>query len=85
MTIEITRPETELLIQECLESGRFHNLDDLLVEVLDALREKGRNGDVPQPALPRKSLLEVFQSVCGLADDVDFSRSPDTGRQVDLS
>jgi Arc/MetJ-type ribon-helix-helix transcriptional regulator len=75
MTIEITRPETELLIQECLESGRFHNLDELLVEAVAALREKNRNDDSREPALPRKSLLEVFQSVRGLADDLDFSRN----------
>jgi hypothetical protein len=32
-----------------------------------------------------KSLREVFEAVSGLADDVDFSRNPSTGRPVDLS
>jgi hypothetical protein len=32
-----------------------------------------------------KSLREVFEAVRGLADDVDFSRNPSTGRPVDLS
>ena len=85
MTIEITRPETEALIQQCLRTGQFHDVDELLVEALDALREKNDNGDVLQPTPPRKSLMEVFESVRGLADDVDFSRNPDTGRPVDLS
>jgi len=85
MTIEITRPETEALIQQCLRTGQFQDVDELLVEALDALREKKRNGDVSQAAPPRKTLVEVFESVRGLADDVDFSRSPDTGRPVDLS
>jgi hypothetical protein len=85
MTIEITRPETEALIHQCLQSGQFHDVDELLVEALDALREKNDNGGVPPPGLPQKSLTEVFQMVRGLADDVDFSRSRDTGRPVDLS
>ncbi len=38
------------------------------------------------PAAPhRKSLQDVFEMVRGLADDVDFSRNPSTGRPVDLS
>ncbi len=32
-----------------------------------------------------KSLREVFESVRGLADDVDFSRNPSPGRPIDLS
>ena len=32
-----------------------------------------------------KSLREVFEAVRGLADDVEFSRNPSTGRPVDLS
>jgi hypothetical protein len=83
MTIEITRPETAARIHQCLDSGQFHDVDDLLVEALDALREKNGNGDV-QPGPGRKSLMEVFRSVRGLADDVDFSRRPDTERPVDL-
>ena len=44
--------------------------------------------EVPPSATrpPRgKSLREVFEAVRGLADDVDFSRDPSTGRPVDLS
>lgn len=84
MTIEITRPETEALIQQCLKGGHFHDVDELLVEALGALRDRNPDGG-PQPSLPRKSLMEVFESVRGLADDVDFSRNRDTGRPVDLS
>ena len=32
-----------------------------------------------------KSLREVFETVRGLADDVDFRRNPSTGRPIDLS
>jgi hypothetical protein len=84
MTIEITRPETEALIHQCLQNGQFHDLDELLVEALGALREK--NGEIVRPvARAHKSLLDVFKSVRGLADDIDFSRPSDTGRPLDLS
>ena len=33
----------------------------------------------------RKSLVEVCAMVRGLADDVDFSRNPSTGRPIDLA
>ena len=32
-----------------------------------------------------RSLQEVFEAVRGLADDVEFSRNPSTGRPVDLA
>ena len=39
MTLEITRPETEARIQRHLQSGQFHDLDELLAKALDALPE----------------------------------------------
>jgi hypothetical protein len=85
MTIEITKPETEALIQQCLQSGQFHDIDELLTKALGALQEKEPAMDEPRPAPARGSLREVFEAVRGLADDVDFSRNPSTGRAVDLS
>ena len=32
-----------------------------------------------------RSLREVFEAVRGLADDIDFSRNPSTGRSIDLA
>ena len=46
-------------------------------EPISTTEEQDREG--------RKSLVEVFAMVRGLADDVDFSRNPSTGRPVDLS
>ena len=40
MTIEIIRPETEALIQRCLESGEFVDVDKLLAEALGALTKR---------------------------------------------
>ena len=39
----------------------------------------------PDAAHPHKSLEEVFEAIRGLADDIDFSRNPSTGRPVDLT
>jgi hypothetical protein len=50
---------------------------NLPAEPLTATEKQDREG--------RKSLVEVFAMVSGLADDVDFSRNPSTGRPVDLS
>jgi len=44
--------------------------------------------DLPDSAtrpLRGKSLREVFEAARGLADDIEFSRNPSTGRPVDLS
>jgi len=42
MTIEITRPETESLIQEKLQSGQFRDAEDLILRALESF--------VPEPA-----------------------------------
>ena len=33
---------------------------------------------------PKRTLAEVFAKVRGMADDLDFSRDPSPGRDVDL-
>ena len=78
MTIHITRPEIEALIQQRLQSGAFRDAEDV---ILDALRSSASEHE---PSLPSRSLEEVFAAVRGLADDVDFSRNPSTGRPVEL-
>src|ERR1700683_4643685 len=39
MTIEIIRPETDTLIQQCLHSGQFRDIDDLLTSAIGALQK----------------------------------------------
>jgi hypothetical protein len=79
MTIEITRPEVEALINQRLRSGAFKDAEDVILQALQSCPP-------PQPeAQPGRSLLEVFEAIRGLADDLDFSRNPSTGRPVDLS
>ncbi len=84
MTIEITRPETEALIQRYLQSGLFHDIDELLARALGALEEP----ETPE-AVTGKSLAALFEPVRGLLTDEEidtiFSRNPSTTRPIDLS
>jgi len=41
MNIEIHKPELEERVREGIQSGRFHDVDELLTRALDALSEKG--------------------------------------------
>jgi len=80
MNIQITKPELEALINQRLQSGAFKDAEDVILRALQS----------PPPLPPGaghsgRSLREVFEAVRGLADDVDFSRNPSTGRPVDLA
>lgn len=87
MTIEITRPETEALIHEYLESGQFGDIHQLLNEALDALRQRnGQGGSIAQSA-GRKSLAQLFAESPFKGLDVEFDESAtekDFGRDVPL-
>src|SRR5438874_3311229 len=61
MTLDITKPETASLIQQHLESGRFHDLDELLMRALGALKE---------PAASRETALRYDTSA------LDWSQCP---------
>lgn len=90
MTIEITRPETEALIHEYLESGKFVDIHELLYEALGALREKNPQGSSNawrRRAEGRKSLAELFAESPFKGLDVEFDESAsekDFGRDVPL-
>ncbi len=76
MTIEIHQPELEALISQQLASGRFQDVEAVLLHEL-------RSTPIPKPA-PNRSLVEVCAMVRGLMDDVDFSRNPSTDRTLEL-
>lgn len=80
ITVDI-RPEVQAeLARQAASHGRA--IEDYAAGLLEEAV------DVPVGALrpPQgKSLREVFEAVRGLADDVDFSRDPSTGRPIDLS
>jgi hypothetical protein len=85
MTLEINRPETEARIQRYLESGQFHDFDELLTRALDALPE-------PKSATPERrtgqSLIDASAKVRGLLTDEEvdtlFRRNPSSARPVDF-
>jgi len=82
MTIQITNPEVEALIDRRLESGAFEDAEDVILQALRSFSaeelETSQSTDLPQ-----KSIVELFAPLRGL--DIDFSRNPSTGRPVDLS
>jgi hypothetical protein len=82
MTIEIRRPELERLVQEEILSGHFQNVDDLLTEALQALREK--NAPLAAASGPRKNLAQFLMESPLAGSDLDLERQEDYGRPVDL-
>ncbi|MGA3025573.1 MAG: hypothetical protein ABSF98_12445 [Bryobacteraceae bacterium] len=78
MTIQITRPELEALINQRLQSGAFRNAEDV---ILQALQSSPPTAPLPDP-LPAKDIVELLAPLRGL--NLDFGRNPSTGRPVDL-
>lgn len=89
MTIQITKPELEALINQRLQSGAFRDAEDVILRALQSPPPKPPANEPPGMTPPGashsgRSLREVFEAVRGLADDVEFRRNPSTGRPVDL-
>jgi Arc/MetJ-type ribon-helix-helix transcriptional regulator len=85
MTIQITRPEVEELINERLRSGAFKDAEDVILQALQSSPPQAASAQQSDATDRPRTLKEVFAAVRGSADDIDFSRSPSTGRPVDLS
>ena len=86
ITVDI-RPEVQAeLARQAASDGRAIEAyaASLLEEAVDLPAETLTNAENRKPE-GRKSLVEVCAMVGGLADDVDFSRNPSTGRPADLS
>jgi Arc/MetJ-type ribon-helix-helix transcriptional regulator len=85
MNLEIHKPELVQRVNAQIQSGHFHDADELLEKALDALE-----GKTPAPtsaverrrAAGRKSLVEIFAPLRGM--DLDFSRNKSASRAVDL-
>lgn len=75
MTIEITKPEVEGLINQRLQSGVFEDAEDVIFQALKS------SPAAPVPA-PTKDIEELFAPLRGT--NLDFTRNPSTGRQTDL-
>lgn len=86
MSLEIHKPELVQRVNAHIQTGQFHDTDELFEKALDALE-----GRKPEPASSaverrrtggRKSLVEVFAPLRGM--NLDFSRNTSASRPVDL-
>jgi len=88
INIEIHNPELAQRVNAHIQTGQFHDADDLIEKALDALDEKS-----PAPGsfstTPAKNLVELFSPVQGLLTDEEvdtlFTRNPSTSRPLDLA
>jgi len=78
MTIQITRPEVEELINQRLQSGAFKDAEDVILQALQSSSPTTPLPDAP----PAKDIVELFAPLRGLK--LDFGRNPSSGRPVDL-
>lgn len=85
MTIQITKPEVEALINQRLQSGWFKDAEDVILQALQSSPLKPPAASEAETSYAPRSLREVFEAVRGLADEIDFSRNPSSGRPVDLA
>lgn len=76
MTIDITNPELEALINQRLQSGVFKDAKDVILQALQA--SVPPKSDEPSAM----DIEELFAPFRGL--NLDFGRNPSMGRPVDL-
>ena len=81
MTIEITKPETEARIQRYLQSGQFHDVDELLAKALAALPEPPAASVTPAP---HQTLHEFFMNSPLRGANLNLERLQDYPRAVEL-
>jgi hypothetical protein len=77
VTIEITNPEVEVLINQRLQTGRY---DDAEAVILEALRLPPAS--TIESDQPVQDIEQLFAPLRGLK--IDFTRNPSTGRPIDL-
>ena len=83
MTVTLN-PETEQLVTEELQSGHFRSVDELIVEGVHAWREKQNQNASAISQKPKKTLSEFFRESPLVGLELEFERSKDTGRDIEL-
>ncbi len=76
------KPETERLVQEEIQRGHFHSVDEMIVQGLHAWREK--NHAKPPQAKPRKRLYDLMTQPPFAGSELTIERQKDYPRPVDL-
>ena len=74
MTIELRKPDLERLIGEEIRRGHFEDVDELLTEALQALREKNISAS---KAIPRKNLAQFLLESPFAGSDLTLERVQD--------
>jgi Arc/MetJ-type ribon-helix-helix transcriptional regulator len=77
------KPETERLVQEEIQLGHFHSVDEVIVQGVYALREKSKVAPAP-PRKPRKNLADFLSESPFAGSEIHLERQQDHGRPVDL-
>jgi hypothetical protein len=79
------KPETERLVQEEIKSGHFHSVDDLIVQGINAWREKYQvepSGSTIRA--PKKNLAQFLIESPLPGSGLKLERQKDYPRPIDL-
>ena len=83
MTIEITRPEVEDLINQRLRSGTFRDAQDVILQAHESSSAPATaSPGSPVTRYEAKNMVEPFAPVRRL--NLTFERDRDTGRDIEL-
>jgi Arc/MetJ-type ribon-helix-helix transcriptional regulator len=82
MTVELL-PETEQLLQEEIQLGHFASLDEVIVQAVQALREKSSPATPPLPS-NRKTLYNLLSQPPFAGSDLNLDRQKDFPKPIDL-
>jgi Arc/MetJ-type ribon-helix-helix transcriptional regulator len=83
VTVQL-KPETERLVQEEIRNGHFSTLDELIVQGVDAWREKHRVESILPAPKPRKRLYDLLTQPPFAGSQLNLERQKDNPRPVDL-
>jgi hypothetical protein len=81
MTIQITRPEIEALINQRLQTGGFKDAEDVVLQALQASPPNAATTP-PSDTAVAKDMVELFAPLRGLNIDFESDRSKDPGRDI---
>ena len=78
MTIEIHQPELEAMIQERMASGRFRNVEEVLIAALKAVPEE----EIPKPR--KKNFTQFLRDSPLWGSNIGFERPKDDPQPIEL-
>ena len=70
MTIQITKPEVEALINQRLQTGGFKDAEDVVFQALQSSPPDASAAYQPTDAVEAKNMFELFAPLRGL--NIDF-------------